>query len=56
MKKILITGGTSGIGEQLVKLLSEEYEVIFTYKNNYNKAKEIVNGISCFFAIFLFPP
>ena len=39
--RILITGGTSGIGKSLVELLSSNNEVIFTYKNNI-KEKEIL--------------
>ena len=41
MKKVLITGGSSGIGEALVKLLSNDYEVIFTYFKKEDRALEI---------------
>ncbi len=45
MKKkynILITGGSSGIGKELVlQLLKKKQKVIFTYLNNYNEAKRV---------------
>lgn len=40
--KALIIGGTSNIGSDIVRqLVKENYEVIFTYTNNINKAAEI---------------
>ena len=41
MKKVLITGATSGIGYATLKYLVEKYEVIFTYFHNEEKALEI---------------
>ncbi len=42
MKKVLITGGSRGIGAQCVKDFSElGYEVYFTYNKNKEKAEEI---------------
>lgn len=41
MKKVLITGATSGIGYATLKYLVEKYEVIFTYCHNEIKALEI---------------
>ena len=43
MKKVLITGATSGIGYATLKYLVEKYEVIFTYCHNETKALEIAN-------------
>ena len=43
MKKVLITGGTSGIGYVTLKKLVEKYEVIFTYCHNETKALAIAN-------------
>ena len=43
MKKVLITGGTSGIGYATLKELVNKYEVIFTYHHNEEKALEIIN-------------
>lgn len=43
MKKVLITGGTSGIGYATLKKLVEKCEVIFTYCHNETKALEIAN-------------
>lgn len=41
MKKVLITGATSGIGYATLKDLVKKYEVIFTYCHNEIKALEI---------------
>lgn len=44
-KKALITGGTRGIGKAIVEhFLSEGCEVVFTYQNSEEAAKEIVNN------------
>ena len=43
MKKVLITGATSGIGYATLKELVDKYEVIFTYHHNEEKALEIIN-------------
>ncbi|GIW22894.1 MAG: beta-ketoacyl-ACP reductase [Candidatus Sericytochromatia bacterium] len=41
MKNILVTGGTRGIGEAIVRKLSVSNQVIFTYLNSIDKALEI---------------
>lgn len=43
MKKILITGATSGIGLATLNLLKEEYEIYFTYLNSSDIAKSLEN-------------
>lgn len=43
MKKVLITGATSGIGGATLKELVNKYEVIFTYHHNEEKALEITS-------------
>lgn len=43
MKKVLITGATSGIGYVTLKYLVEKYEVIFTFCHNETRALEIIN-------------
>ena len=43
MKKVLITGATSGIGYATLKELVNKYEVIFTYHHNEEKALEITS-------------
>lgn len=43
MKKVLITGATSGIGYATLKYLVKKYEVIFTYCHNETKALEIAD-------------
>ncbi len=40
---MLITGGTSSLGEELVKEFYNDYDVTFTYHSNLDKAKEIVS-------------
>jgi 3-oxoacyl-[acyl-carrier protein] reductase len=42
MKRALITGGSGAIGAALVREFSSDYEVIFTYLNNY-----AAGGIKC---------
>lgn len=39
--RILITGGTSGIGKSLVELLASNNEVIFTYKSNIKEKERL---------------
>lgn len=41
MKKVLITGGTTGIGYATAMKLLNNYEVMFTYYSNKEKAKEM---------------
>lgn len=41
--KMLITGGTGTLGEELVKEFYNDYEVVFTYHNNLEKAKELAS-------------
>lgn len=42
MKKVLITGGSRGIGEACVRLFSDKgYKVFFTYVNSDSKAKKL---------------
>ena len=43
MKKVLITGATSGIGYATLKYLVEKYEVVFTFYHNETKALDIIN-------------
>lgn len=38
---MLITGGTSSLGEELIKELYNDYDITFTYHNNIAKAKEL---------------
>ncbi len=43
MKKVLVTGGTQGVGLETVKLLlSEGYEVHLTYRKSAGKAEELM--------------
>lgn len=42
MKKVLVTGGTQGVGLETVKmLLSQDYEVHMTYRSSAKKAEEL---------------
>ena len=44
MKTVLVTGGSSGIGEQLVRELVEiGYRVYFSYCTGYERAKKIAS-------------
>ena len=41
MKKVLVTGGTQGVGLETVKLLLEQgYEVHITYRRSAGKAED----------------
>ena len=42
MKNVLITGGSRGIGSEMVRLFSESgYRVAFTYKNSESRAEQL---------------
>lgn len=42
MKTVLVTGGSTGIGSSIVERFAKEnYNVVFTYNNNYEKACEL---------------
>lgn len=44
MKTVLITGGTGGIGEALVKAFAQEdFRVAFCFHKNQNKARDLAN-------------
>ncbi len=46
MKTVLITGGSRGIGSEIVRLFSKNgYNVAFTYKNSYEEAKAIADEV-----------
>ena len=40
-KNIFLTGGSSGIGRELILELSKKNNVFFTYLNNYKSAKDV---------------
>lgn len=41
MKSVLITGASSGIGREIVRVLASSYEVIIHYNNSYELALEL---------------
>ena len=43
MNTIIITGGTSDIGYETIKLFNDDYDIIFTFNKNTKKSKEIEN-------------
>jgi 3-oxoacyl-[acyl-carrier protein] reductase len=45
MKTILITGGSRGIGEAIVRLAAGKYRVAFTYNNSAEKAQELAREV-----------
>ena len=45
MKTILITGGSRGIGEAIVRLAVGKYKVAFTYNTNEAKAKALAEEV-----------
>lgn len=45
MKTILITGGSRGIGEALVRLAVGKYKVAFTYNNSVEKAQALATEV-----------
>jgi 3-oxoacyl-[acyl-carrier protein] reductase len=47
MNKVLISGGSNGIGKQLViDFVKRGVETIFTYKNSKDKAQQLVNNLN----------
>ncbi|KFF27950.1 SDR family NAD(P)-dependent oxidoreductase [Chryseobacterium vrystaatense] len=47
MKKVVLTGGSSGIGKEInLFLLEKGYEVLFTYCHSEDSAREIENNFS----------
>lgn len=42
MKKVLVTGGTQGVGLERTKLLEQGYEVHITYRRSAGKAEELM--------------
>ncbi len=45
MKTILITGGSRGIGEAIVRLAVKQYKVAFTYNTNAQRALALANEV-----------
>lgn len=46
MKTVLVTGSSNGIGYEIIKKYAKNnYNVIITYNNNYNNAKELEDKI-----------
>ena len=45
MKTILITGGSRGIGEAIVRLAVGKYRVAFTYVTNKEKAENLAKEV-----------
>ena len=48
MKTILITGGSRGIGEAIVRLAVGKYKVAFTYNTNEAKAKALADEVGAY--------
>ena len=44
-KSVLITGASSGIGREIVRILASSYDVIIHYNNNYESALELKKEI-----------
>ena len=44
-KSVLITGASSGIGREIVRILASSYNVIIHYNNNYESALELKKEI-----------
>ena len=44
-KSVLITGASSGIGREIVRILASSYDVIIDYNNNYESALELKKEI-----------
>ena len=45
-KSVLITGASSGIGREIVRILASSYDVIIHYNNNYESALELKKEIA----------
>ena len=43
LMKILITGGSSGLGKSIIESISSSHEIHFTYNNSIKSANEITN-------------
>ena len=48
MKTILITGGSRGIGEAIVRLAVGKYKVAFTYNHSESKAKALAEEVGAY--------
>ena len=46
MKTVLVTGSSSGIGMEVIKLLAPNYEVIIHYNSNYNVARKLKDELN----------
>ena len=44
-RSVLITGASSGIGREIVRVLASSYDVIIHYNNNYESALELKKEI-----------
>ena len=44
-KSVLITGASSGIGREIIRILASSYDVIIHYNNNYESALELKKEI-----------
>jgi len=44
-KVVLVTGGATGIGKEIVRLLSKDYIVIINYYNSIDEAEELYNEL-----------
>ena len=51
-KSVLITGASSGIGREIVRILASSYDVIIHYNNNYESALELKKEIE--FSILIY--
>ena len=45
-KSVLITGASSGIGREIIRILASSYDVIIHYNNNYESALELKKVIN----------
>ena len=44
-KVVLVTGSSKGLGKELIRLLTEDYEVIIHYHNSYEEALSLKEEI-----------